>query len=116
MKFTPQLKDFNHEHFNALRDIYLNFSSEDAIAIKEIETVNNHDVKAVEYALKINWISQTCKFKEFIHFGLTSQDINNTAILVSKKHTGRDTETESLVTKLKIGYRMGCRFCCTNPR
>ena len=101
----PQLKDFNHEHFNALRDIYLNFSSEDAIAIKEIETVTNHDVKAVEYFIKDKFdLLNLSKFKEFIHFGLTSQDINNTAIPLSIKEAILDVylpETESLVTKLK---------------
>lgn len=101
----PQLKDFNHEHFNALRDIYLNFSSEDATAIKEIETVTNHDVKAVEYFIKDKFdLLNLSKFKEFIHFGLTSQDINNTAIPLSIKEAILDVyllETESLVTKLK---------------
>ena len=82
----PQLKGFNKELFPALRNIYKNISEADAQQIKDIEKVTNHDVKAVEYfikekfdALKIN------EQKEFIHFGLTSQDINNTAIPYSVK-------------------------------
>ncbi len=80
----PQLKDVNEEVFYELRDIYRNFSSEDALAVKEIEKTTNHDVKAVEYFIKEKFDHmQLGKFKEFIHFGLTSQDINNTAIPLS---------------------------------
>lgn len=76
-----QLKDFDKKHFEALRAVYLNFSENDAEEIKEIEKTTNHDVKAVEYFIK-NVFSKLGleKYKEFIHFGLTSQDINNTAI------------------------------------
>jgi len=81
-----QLKDVDSGVFESLRDIYKNFSTEDAIAIKDIENVTNHDVKAVEYFIKDKFdkLSLT-KYKEFIHFGLTSQDINNTAIPLSIK-------------------------------
>src|SRR5690606_3648458 len=65
---------------------YKNFSSEDALAIKKIESVTNHDVKAVEYFIKEKFeVLGLSQFKEFIHFGLTSQDINNTAIPLSIK-------------------------------
>lgn len=82
----PQLKDFDANLFAKLRAIYKNFTAIDASAIKEIEKTTNHDVKAVEYFIKQKFdelgISQ---YKEFIHFGLTSQDINNTAIPLSIK-------------------------------
>ena len=82
----PQLNDVNTNAFEGLRAIYKNFSSEDALAIKKIESVTNHDVKAVEYFIKEKFdILGLSKFKEFIHFGLTSQDINNTAIPLSIK-------------------------------
>ena len=77
----PQLAAFNHDLFPRLRDIYQNFSEEDAARVKEIESVTNHDVKAIEYFIKENFdaIGGLDAFKEFIHFGLTSQDINNTS-------------------------------------
>lgn len=82
----PQLKDVNSGVFEDLRSIYKNFSTEDALAIKEIENVTNHDVKAVEYFIKEKFDKLSLsKYKEFIHFGLTSQDINNTAIPLSIK-------------------------------
>ncbi|WP_100612664.1 adenylosuccinate lyase [Confluentibacter lentus] len=82
----PQLKGVDSNVFESLRGIYKNFSTEDALAIKDIENVTNHDVKAVEYFIKEKFdkLSLT-KYKEFIHFGLTSQDINNTAIPLSIK-------------------------------
>jgi adenylosuccinate lyase len=81
-----QLTDFDTSHFDDLRLIYSDFSTEDALAIKKIESITNHDVKAVEYFIKEKFdkLSLT-KYKEFIHFGLTSQDINNTAIPLSIK-------------------------------
>jgi adenylosuccinate lyase len=80
----PQLSDLNKKQFKALRQIYVNFSTEDAQRIKEIEQVTNHDVKAVEYFIKEKFDDLgLSKYKEFIHFGLTSQDINNTAIPLS---------------------------------
>ena len=82
----PQLVPFNNSLFNELRKIYQEFSSDDALKIKEIESVTNHDVKAVEYFLKEKFDALNISdFKEFIHFGLTSQDINNTAIPLSIK-------------------------------
>lgn len=82
----PQLKEFNSKYFPDLRRIYEEFSEEDALKIKEIEKVTNHDVKAVEYFIKGKFDELNLeKFKEFIHFGLTSQDINNTSIPLSLK-------------------------------
>ena len=82
----PQLESFQHSLFEDLRSIYEHFSQENAKAIKDIEKTTNHDVKAVEYFLKNEFdrlgISE---YKEFIHFGLTSQDINNTAVPLSIK-------------------------------
>jgi adenylosuccinate lyase len=82
----PQLKAVNTSVFDDLRAIYKDFSNEDALAIKKIESVTNHDVKAVEYFIKEKFDALgLSQFKEFIHFGLTSQDINNTAIPLSIK-------------------------------
>lgn len=82
----PQLESFQHSLFEDLRSLYKHFSPEDAKAIKDIEKTTNHDVKAVEYFLKNEFdrlgISH---YKEFIHFGLTSQDVNNTAVPLSIK-------------------------------
>lgn len=84
---VPQLKGFDHGLFPQLRNIYENFSEKDAESIKEIEKTTNHDVKAVEYFIKENFDKLNISaYKEFIHFGLTSQDINNTAIPLSLKH------------------------------
>lgn len=83
---VPQLQDFDTTLFENLRDIYRNFNSTDAQRIKEIESITNHDVKAVEYFLKESFDElNLSNFKEFIHFGLTSQDINNTATPLSLK-------------------------------
>lgn len=83
----PQLKCFDHARFESLRNIYRNFSEADAQRIKEIESVTNHDVKAVEYFIKEQFdkLGGLEKYKEFIHFGLTSQDINNTSVPLSIK-------------------------------
>ncbi|MGY0426961.1 MAG: adenylosuccinate lyase, partial [Polaribacter sp.] len=82
----PQLADFNINLFEELRKIYVDFTTEDAQKIKDIEKITNHDVKAVEYFIKEKFDALHLeKFKEFIHFGLTSQDINNTAIPLSIK-------------------------------
>lgn len=76
----PELKGIDHKVFQAMRALYEQFSMEDAAHVKEIEKTTNHDVKAVEYFLKEKWDGlQLSEYKEFIHFGLTSQDINNTA-------------------------------------
>jgi adenylosuccinate lyase len=82
----PQLSGFDTSKFESLRKIYLDFSTDDARAIKEIEKTTNHDVKAVEYFIKNKFDALNLQqYKEFIHFGLTSQDINNTAIPLSLK-------------------------------
>ncbi len=82
----PQLQSFDKKHFDALRKIYFDFEETDAEAIKQIEKITNHDVKAVEYFIKQKFDALGLEvYKEFIHFGLTSQDINNTAIPYSFK-------------------------------
>ena len=85
----PQLKGFDHALFDRLRAIYRDFSEEDAARVKDIEKVTNHDVKAVEYFIKEQFdaIGGLDAFKEFIHFGLTSQDINNTSVPLSIKES-----------------------------
>ena len=81
-----QLSDWDKNNNSKLRDIYINFDDSDAIKVKEIEKTTNHDVKAVEYFLKEKFeLLNFEKYSEFIHFGLTSQDINNTAIPLSLK-------------------------------
>jgi adenylosuccinate lyase len=87
----PQLSGFNTTLFSELRTIYTNFSTDDAQKIKDIEKVTNHDVKAVEYFIKEKFDALNLKeYKEFIHFGLTSQDINNTAGPLSIKDAMND--------------------------
>jgi adenylosuccinate lyase len=82
----PQLKSFPKKEYEKLRKIYLNFSETDALSIKEIEKVTNHDVKAVEYFIKEQFDKfELADYKEYIHFGLTSQDVNNTATPLSLK-------------------------------
>jgi len=82
----PQLSKFDKSFYSKLRVLYSNFSEEDAQKIKETEKITNHDVKAVEYFIKEEFDKLGLEeFKEFIHFGLTSQDINNTAIPLSLK-------------------------------
>ena len=82
----PALKNFNKDYYEAIRKIVSTISDEDLLEVKEIEKTTNHDVKAVEYFLK-NKFDQLGlgAYKEYIHFGLTSQDINNTAIPYSFK-------------------------------
>ena len=84
----PQLEHFDHKLFESLRDIYRQFTEQDAARVKEIEQITNHDVKAVEYFIKekIDALKGfPVEAKEFIHFGLTSQDINNTSVPLSIK-------------------------------
>ena len=82
----PQLADFDCSKFEALRDIYRNMTPEEAIKVKEIEKTTNHDVKAVEYYIKDRFKEMgIMKWGEFVHFGLTSQDINNTSVPLSLK-------------------------------
>ena len=102
----PQLQDINKDVYEALRDVYRNFSEKDAERIKEIESVTNHDVKAVEYFLKevFDKLGDMEKYKEFIHFGLTSQDINNTSVPLSLKEALDDVYCpllEEIIAKLK---------------
>lgn len=100
----PQLKDIDHSVFSDLRSIYKNFTSVDAQAVKEIEKTTNHDVKAVEYLLKNKFDELGLEeSKEFIHFGLTSQDINNTAVPLSLKDAIEAEylpEIEEIIAKL----------------
>jgi adenylosuccinate lyase len=92
----PQLADFDTSKFSQLQKIYQNFSSDDALAIKEIEKTTNHDVKAVEYFIKTKFDELgLSEHKEFIHFGLTSQDINNTAVPYSIKAAMNDVYVPS---------------------
>ena len=97
----PQLADFDHSLFEPIRDIYRQFTPADAQRVKEIEAITNHDVKAVEYYIKeridtlgkssdSSGLMGSASFKEFIHFGLTSQDINNTSIPLSIKEALSD--------------------------
>ena len=98
----PQLEDVNTSVFEDLRKIYKEFSSEDAQAIKDIEKVTNHDVKAVEYFIKEKFDTLGLSdHKEFIHFGLTSQDINNTAIPLSIKEAMNDAYVPEYLNVLK---------------
>ena len=97
----PQLSDFDSSLFPALKEVYENFTSEDAQKIKDIEKVTNHDVKAVEYFIKEKFDALGLqKYKEFIHFGLTSQDINNTAIPLSIKDAVSEVYIEELTAVL----------------
>ncbi len=87
----PQLANFNSDNFPILRKLYLDFSEEDALTIKTIEKTTNHDVKAVEYFIKQAFdLNGLDAWKEFIHFGLTSQDINNTATPLSMKEAMKE--------------------------
>ncbi|WP_430468574.1 adenylosuccinate lyase [Winogradskyella ouciana] len=101
----PQLASVSHSVFDDLRAIYRNFTPVDASAIKEIEKVTNHDVKAVEYFIKEKFDAlDLADYKEFIHFGLTSQDINNTAIPLSIKEAMNDVyvpEYHTLLEKIE---------------
>lgn len=88
----PQLASFDSALFARLREIYQNFDENDAQRVKDIEKVTNHDVKAVEYFIKEEFdkIGGLDAYKEFIHFGLTSQDINNTSVPLSVKEALQD--------------------------
>lgn len=102
----PQLATFDKNLFETLRDIYRNFSEEDAQRVKDIEKVTNHDVKAVEYFIKEEFdkIGGLDAYKEFIHFGLTSQDINNTSVPLSIKDALEEyyyPQIEELIAQLE---------------
>ena len=102
----PQLKSFDQSLFERLRDIYRNFNEADAQRVKDIEKVTNHDVKAVEYFIKeeLDKIGNFDEYKEFIHFGLTSQDINNTSIPLTIKDALAEVyypQVEELIAQLQ---------------
>ena len=102
----PQLEGFDANLFERLRDIYRNFSENDAQRVKDIEKVTNHDVKAVEYFIKeeLDRIGGLDAYKEFIHFGLTSQDINNTSVPLTVKDALNEVlypQVEELIAQLK---------------
>ncbi len=102
----PQLTGFDHALFERLRDIYRNFDETSAARVKEIEQTTNHDVKAVEYFIKEEFdkIGGLDAYKEFIHFGLTSQDINNTSVPLSLKEALEKVyipQVEELIDQLK---------------
>ncbi|MBR2103361.1 MAG: adenylosuccinate lyase [Prevotella sp.] len=102
----PQLQTFDRSLFPRLRRIYQDFQESDALRVKEIEQTTNHDVKAVEYFLKEQFdaIGGLDPFKEFIHFGLTSQDINNTSVPLSLKESLREVyipQVEELIGQLR---------------
>lgn len=101
----PQLKGVDTDQYNELRQLYIDFSHDDAVQIKKIEKVTNHDVKAVEYFIKSQFERLGLSaYKEFIHFGLTSQDINNTAIPLALKDAVTDVylpELEKVTEKLE---------------
>lgn len=102
----PQLENFNSALFEQLRDIYRNFDEASAARVKEIESITNHDVKAVEYFIKEEFdkIGGLDNYKEFIHFGLTSQDINNTSVPLSVKEALEEVfypQVEELIAQLK---------------
>ena len=102
----PQLESFNSALFEQLRDIYRNFDEASAARVKEIENITNHDVKAVEYFIKEEFdkIGGLDDYKEFIHFGLTSQDINNTSVPLSVKEALEEVlypQVEELIAQLK---------------
>ena len=95
----PQLAKIDKSIYDSLRAIYKNFSTEDALWIKETEKTTNHDVKAVEYFIKSKFDGLGLQdYKEFIHFGLTSQDINNTAIPLSTKEAFENVYLPGLVS------------------
>ncbi len=102
----PQLATFDHNLFETLRDIYRQFDETCAQRVKDIEKVTNHDVKAVEYFIKEEFdkIGGLDAYKEFIHFGLTSQDINNTSVPLSIKEALADVYcpmVEELIDQLR---------------
>ncbi len=101
----PQLESFDSRQFINLRNIYLKFTQEDALKIKEIEQTTNHDVKAVEYFIKEHFEQlKISEYQEFIHFGLTSQDVNNTSIPLSLKE-GIEQKLIPLLSELVQGIQ-----------
>ena len=108
----PQLASFDRGRFGDLRALYENFTDRDAGSVKDAERITNHDVKAVEYFLKERFVSLGLEaFKEFVHFGLTSQDINNTAMPLSLKDAWHRVaapvlqETVDLLSSMAVQWR-----------
>jgi adenylosuccinate lyase len=102
----PQLASFDKSLFERLRDIYRNLDENEAQRVKDIEKITNHDVKAVEYFIKEEFdkIGGLDAYKEFIHFGLTSQDINNTSVPLSVKEALEECfypQVEELIAQLQ---------------
>lgn len=103
-RFIPQLKTFDNEHTQTiLRGIFINFTEKDSCQIKEIENKINHDIKAIEHFIKnkfdtLGWTDK----KEWVHFGLTSQDINNTAIPLSMKEAMHDIYYKCLKDEILV--------------
>lgn len=102
----PQLQGFDRALFDSLRGIYRDFTEQDAVRVKDIEKVTNHDVKAVEYFIKekLDAMGGLDAYKEFIHFGLTSQDINNTSVPMSVKEALEQVyypQMEELIAQLQ---------------
>ncbi len=102
----PQLSDFSATYFPQLRSLYTDFSETDARRVKDIENITNHDVKAVEYFIKeaFDRIGIPEAYKEFVHFGLTSQDINNTSVPLSLKEALKEVyepQIEELIEQLR---------------
>ena len=111
----PQLDGFDKSLFPKLRALYGNFSEDDALRVKETEKITNHDVKAVEYFLKGEFDKLNLgQYKEFIHFGLTSQDINNTAIPLSVKE-GMDEVLYPILSKFQDTIRQMADIWKTVP-
>ena len=112
-KPLPQLAA-NKDLFESLRNIYRDFSVEDAQAVKDIEKVTNHDVKAVEYFIKDKFNALNLgDAVEFVHFGLTSQDVNNTSVPLSIKEAMEDVYyplLEEAVAKLSVWLQSGRTF------
>ncbi len=107
----PQLAAIDKSIYNSLRAIYENFSTEDALWIKETEKTTNHDVKAVEYFIKSKFDGLDLQaYKEFIHFGLTSQDINNTAIPLSTKEAFEKVYLPSLISVIAKLKELGMEW------
>jgi adenylosuccinate lyase len=99
----PQLASFDKSLYPQLRDIYNNFTDDDALEVKEIEKTTNHDVKAVEYFIKRRFDKYGIQdYKEFVHFGLTSQDINNTSVPLSLKESHEETYMPMLKKVLSL--------------
>ena len=107
-----ELKNLNVNNISKLREIYINFTLKDAKSIKKIEKKTNHDVKAVEYFLKKKFIQKGLKeYMEFVHFGLTSQDINNTAVPLMLKEASENVffplikEVKKKITELAVKWK-----------